>query len=102
MRHKSTNELTNGSPPCLLCSSQREAILQQGSAQTFADHHVMLLQELSQLPDNDVTAEYVDAMAAAVQEYGVAQAIVLFVVQPGEKNSYDQQVCLLLRIYKSS
>jgi len=43
-----------------------------------------------------VTAEYVDAMAAAVQEYGQPQAIVLFVVQPGEKNSYDQQVGLLI------
>ena len=50
------------------------------------------LQELALLPENDVTAEYVDAMAAAVQEYGKADAIVLFVVQPGEKNSYDQQV----------
>ncbi len=35
-------------------------------------------------------------MAAAVQEYGHSQAIVLFVVQPGEKNSYDQQVDLLV------
>ena len=35
-------------------------------------------------------------MAAAVQEYGHPQAIVLFVVQPGEKNSYDQQVRLLI------
>ena len=52
----------------------------------------MHLQELARLPDNDVTAEYVDAMAAAVQEYGNPQAIVLFVVQPSEKNSYDQQV----------
>lgn len=51
------------------------------------------LQELSCLPHNYVTAEYVDAMAAAVQEYGTADAVVLFVVQPGEKNSYDQQVC---------
>ena len=50
------------------------------------------VQELSQLPPNDVTAEYVDAMAAAVQEYGQPDAIVLFVVQPGEKNSFDQQV----------
>ena len=44
-----------------------------------------------------MTAEYVDAMAAAVQEYGHPQAVVLFVVQPGEKNSYDQQVGLLIR-----
>ena len=50
------------------------------------------MQELAQLPENDVTAEYVDAMAAAVQEYGKADAVVLFVIQPGEKNSYDQQV----------
>ena len=52
-----------------------------------------VLQELSQLPHNDVTAEYVDAMAATVQEYGQPGAVVLFVVQPGEKNSFDQQVC---------
>ena len=51
------------------------------------------MQELSQLPDNDVTAAYADAMAAAVQEYGIPHAVVLFVVQPGEKNSYDQQAC---------
>lgn len=31
-------------------------------------------------------------MAATVQEYGKPGAIVLFVVQPGEKNSFDQQV----------
>lgn len=55
------------------------------------EHQGASQQELSQLPDNDVTAQYVDAMAAAVQEYGQPQAIVLFVVQPGEKNSYDQQ-----------
>ena len=53
---------------------------------------MLSMQELSQLPENDVTAAYVDAMAATVQEYGTDGAIVLFVVQPGEKNSYDQQV----------
>lgn len=55
------------------------------------EHQGASQQELSQLPDNDVTAEYVDAMAAAVREYDTPQAVVLFVVQPGEKNSYDQQ-----------
>ena len=33
-----------------------------------------------------------DALAAAMREYDIPQAVVIFVVQPGEKNSYDQQV----------
>lgn len=57
-------------------------------------HHVPAvntMQEEASLPPNNVTAEIADAIAAAVHAYAVEGAIVLMVVQPGEKNSYDQQ-----------
>lgn len=49
--------------------------------------------ELGRLPQNHATEEIADAIGAAVQEYGDPDAVVLFVVQPDERNSYDQQVC---------
>ena len=48
--------------------------------------------QLGNLPANDVTSQIADAIGAAVAEFGVTDAAVLFVVQPDEKNSYDQQV----------
>ena len=48
--------------------------------------------DLNRLPHNDVTAELADALGAAVREFGANGAAVLFVVQPNERNSYDQQV----------
>jgi hypothetical protein len=33
-----------------------------------------------------------DAIGTAVREFGSAKAVALFIVQPNEKNSYDQQV----------
>ncbi|CAL8463402.1 g2936 [Coccomyxa elongata] len=47
--------------------------------------------DLGRLPQNHATEEIADAIGAAVQEYGDADAVVLFVVQPNERNSYDQQ-----------
>ena len=35
-------------------------------------------------------------MALAAQRAGPAGGLILFVVQPGEINSYDQQVCPLM------
>ena len=59
------------------------------------------LQVLKRIPKNDVTTEYAAGMAAAVCEYNSShglshqQSIILFVVQPNDKNSHDQQVhCL--------
>jgi hypothetical protein len=49
--------------------------------------------DLNRLPANDATGELADAIGAAVREFGVEGAAVLFVVQPNERNSYDQQVC---------
>ena len=55
---------------------------------------------LSNLPENDVTSHLADAIGTAVAEFGDPGAAVLFVVQPNERNSYDQQVsaplCILL------
>ena len=52
--------------------------------------------KLSNLPANDVTTQIADAIGSAVHAYESDGAAVLFVVQPDEKNSYDQQVYLLL------
>ncbi len=55
---------------------------------------------LSNLPENDVTSHLADAIGTAVAEFGDPGAAVLFIVQPNERNSYDQQVsaplCILL------
>lgn len=48
--------------------------------------------DLGSLPENHATEEIADAIGAAVREYGAPDAVVLFVVQPNERNSYDQQV----------
>ncbi|KAK9917481.1 hypothetical protein WJX75_004845 [Coccomyxa subellipsoidea] len=47
--------------------------------------------DLGNLPENHATEEIADAIGAAVREYGTPDAVVLFVVQPKERNSYDQQ-----------
>ncbi|CAK0740272.1 hypothetical protein CVIRNUC_001238 [Coccomyxa viridis] len=46
---------------------------------------------LSNLPENDVTSHLADAIGTAVAEFGDPGAAVLFIVQPNERNSYDQQ-----------
>ena len=48
--------------------------------------------DVSNLPENDVTSQIADAIGAAVHAYDCEGAAALFVVQPDEKNSYDQQV----------
>lgn len=48
--------------------------------------------DLDSLPQNYATEEIADAIGAAVEQYGAPDAVVLFVVQPDERNSYDQQV----------
>ncbi len=52
-----------------------------------------VMQGMDSLPANDATKEISDALAAAVKAAGVPQGVILMLVQPGEKNSYDQQVC---------
>ena len=47
--------------------------------------------DLSSLPANDVTSQIADAIGSAVHEFGQEGAAVLFIVQPNERNSYDQQ-----------
>ena len=51
------------------------------------------VQVQAQLPDNDVQSRLSDAIGLAVREAGHDGAVVLMVVQPGETNAYDQQVC---------
>ncbi len=46
--------------------------------------------ELARLPPNDARGCIADAVAAAAREHGAAGGVVLMVVQPGERNAYDQ------------
>lgn len=48
--------------------------------------------ERAALPPNDALDQLADALGAAAQAYGVEGAVVVMVVQPGERNLYDQQV----------
>ena len=48
--------------------------------------------ELARLPPHDARAEIADAIAAAVRAHGADGGAVLMVVQPGERNAYDQYV----------
>ena len=43
------------------------------------------------MPDNHAMAGMAGGLAAAWSEMGRTRAVVLFVVQPGERNVYDQQ-----------
>ena len=54
------------------------------------------MQDLKALPPHDTTSELADAMALAARTAGPKGGLILFVVQPGEINSYDQQVCPLM------
>ena len=57
---------------------------------------LLALQDLEALPPHDTTSELADAMALAARTAGPVGGLILFVVQPGEINSYDQQVCPLM------
>lgn len=46
---------------------------------------------LEALPSNTAMEGLVDALAAGVQHYPVAGGVMVMVVQPGERNAYDQQ-----------
>lgn len=48
-------------------------------------------ERVGQLPENDAIAEIPAALAAAHKAFADPSAVVVMVVQPGEKNSYDQQ-----------
>ena len=52
---------------------------------------VAWLQELQQLPPNDVSKHITDAMAEAVRAFGVPDAVMVMIVLPNDGNSYDQQ-----------
>lgn len=51
-----------------------------------------VIQGEDSLPANDATGEISGALVAAVKAAGVPGGVVMMLVQPGEKNSYDQQV----------
>ncbi len=54
------------------------------------------VQTEAQLPENLATEGIAEALAMGAREAGGAGAAVLMIVQPGERNSYDQQASVLL------
>eukprot|EP00891_Asterochloris_glomerata_P000176 jgi/Astpho2/176/fgenesh1_pg.00004_%23_70_t len=55
------------------------------------EHQQHTEQDLEALPPHDTTSELADAMALAARTAGPKGSQILFVVQPGDINSYDQQ-----------
>jgi hypothetical protein len=49
-------------------------------------------QDASKLPDNEAMSNIAEALAVGARAEGSAGGVVLMVVQPGERNAYDQQV----------
>lgn len=47
--------------------------------------------ELAALPEHNTMDAIADAMGAAAAEYGVPGGVMVMVVQPGERNAFDQQ-----------
>ena len=47
--------------------------------------------ELAALPQHNAMDGIVDALGVAAADYGAPGAVVVMVVQPGERNAYDQQ-----------
>ena len=78
-----------GSEPCFPC-------LLSPWTQSLPYPYLLPPQDLQALPPHDTTSELADAMALAANRAGPAGGLILFVVQPGEINAYDQQVCPLV------
>ena len=51
-----------------------------------------LIQDIARIPANPAIEGIPDAIAAAARAHGVDGGVVVMVVQPGERNAYDQQV----------
>lgn len=56
-------------------------------------------EELDNLPFNDAMSEIADALGAAAAAHGAPNGVVVMVVQPGERNAFDQQ-WLQLRLWE--
>jgi glutathione synthase len=55
--------------------------------------------ELENLPPNDAMTEIASALGAAVEAHEAANGVVVMIVQPGERNAFDQQ-WLQLRLWQ--
>lgn len=65
----------------LVCRMHRYLLERSGAPQSVLDR----------LPFNDAKAELADALGAAVTAHGAPGGVVVMVVQPGERNAFDQQ-----------
>ncbi|XP_057851930.1 glutathione synthetase, chloroplastic [Cryptomeria japonica] len=61
----------------------------------FGDQHCL---DLKRVPENTTMKRYAEALAHAWKEFNDLSSIVLVVVQPEERNMYDQHwICMLLK-----
>ena len=51
-----------------------------------------MIQDIARIPANPAIEGIPDAIAAAARAHGAEGGVVVMVVQPGERNAYDQQV----------
>ena len=51
-----------------------------------------VIQDIARIPANPAIEGIPDAIAAAARAHGAEGGVVIMVVQPGERNAYDQQV----------
>jgi hypothetical protein len=56
---------------------------------------LVAVQSAGELPENEALRMLPEALAQAVGLYGAEGSVVLMVVQPGERNAYDQQATSL-------
>ncbi len=72
-------------------SIERHGAEFEGHSIAYTAKPCLLPQAEAQLPDNRAIEGIADAIALGCREAGGTGAAVLMVVQPGERNSYDQQ-----------
>jgi glutathione synthase len=71
--------------------SDRVTALHRYLVQATDYYHATPLLSDSNIPPNDALGTLASGLAAAHHVYGVQQARILFVVQPGERNIFDQR-----------
>ncbi|KAJ7201653.1 glutathione synthase [Mycena pura] len=72
--------------------SQRTAVLHRYLYATTSYYNAFPSMKAGDFPANDTTAGLVEGLAAAHAAYGAKGAKILFVVQPGERNVFDQRL----------
>ena len=73
-------------------SNLNQSLLFEDSKISFLDENLFEQNNLPAVIQNNPLDAVVDAFANAVQNYGISDSVMLVVVQPDEKNIFDQPV----------